>query len=861
MRPVASIEKSPPKREDPVVSQLADARVDAAKIKLSQNRPDEALALLVSALKGAPASPEARDLARDILKETRWNLPALTLKHPLAVEQLAFAAPASLWVSLCGGSGNTTVRWNLEGPQIESVLFPTGDGETRSLIQDPASQALVVERQSVTLLCDAKSLKPIRELGHLPQDLTPSAVIVFSKDGLLMAHPESVSDRSWIWHVRDTATGEIIRSSKPAAADAPRPLAAAIDRDRLRVLAADGGLLEIPISPVAPILATAMPEPVKLLQAQFSRDGNSVLTLQDLGPHEAPAPSIISYGESDDGSLETDALIQRFPWSRHPNLWTSLMKNPQQPPFTMEGNFVNLLTGRHAPLFADSPVTAIAFGGDNVVIGEENGTVTVHRLLPLPAAIAAGPGAGTLDGAALVALQHLSHALAGIRYDEAQRTFTRISPRERVQCFEAVDFNVILPTFPQLDFSALITAFKATEIRTAGPETLLPLSARLARAIATGDPPPEVTAAFQSGDSPAIFAAIQSAGDKGPALATALALALESDHPDWIRACLAQAADLPPLLRRLAQSRVAWLEGRKADALAGWAEVFPDLAENRLREDWDGWEQADFQPALAQLRHCAEAEHTAIRIPENATPEQRAAVAARLIDPATLATVGKPRFAQACLATALALSEHKEEFQSTYQLANTARNLGAAPAPCLRIEALALTGLGDFKNARDRWVELITELPVAAHLPGDYAEAAYTSFENVDGHQAIEILNTGLRRFPEDANFALRAGWVALLTGNSERAYHFLRVGNRIGFPAEKLENATALLAIAAARTGAADDAAAYFGDLLALDPDWENPATADTLDWPEELKSTLKEFTQVEVLPDLLPELAPANP
>ena len=60
-----------------------------------------------------------------------------------------------------------------------------------------------------------------------------------------------------------------------------------------------------------------------------------------------------------------------------------------------------------------------------------------------------------------------------------------------------------------------------------------------------------------------------------------------------------------------------------------------------------------------------------------------------------------------------------------------------------------------------------------------------------------------MHRFPQDANFALRAGWVALLTGNSERAYKFLLDGKRIGFPSDKLENATALLTIAAAQAGA----------------------------------------------------------
>ena len=102
-----------------------------------------------------------------------------------------------------------------------------------------------------------------------------------------------------------------------------------------------------------------------------------------------------------------------------------------------------------------------------------------------------------------------------------------------------------------------------------------------------------------------------------------------------------------------------------------------------------------------------------------------------------------------------------------------------------------------------------------------------------------------MHRFPQDGNFALRAGWVALLTGDAERAYRFLREGKRIGFPPEKLENATALLAIAAERTGAIDDAAVYFEDLLRIDPAWADVRTLDTLDWPEELKATLAGFAR----------------
>ena len=232
-------------------------------------------------------------------------------------------------------------------------------------------------------------------------------------------------------------------------------------------------------------------------------------------------------------------------------------------------------------------------------------------------------------------------------------------------------------------------------------------------------------------------------------------------------------------------------------------------------------------------------------MPENSTPEQRQAVADRLADPETLATVGKPRFALACMRAALAFSAHKENAETTFGLASTARRLGAPAEPCMRAEALALTAMGDYQKAHPIWIELITEHPLDTQIPGDYAEAAYTAFENADPQQAMTILTTGMHRYPQDANFALRAGWVALLTGNSERGYQFLQAGKRIGFPEEKQENALALLTIAAAMSSAYDDATVYFNDLVRLDPAWAELVTLDTLDWPEELKSVLSQFMQ----------------
>jgi tetratricopeptide (TPR) repeat protein len=398
----------------------------------------------------------------------------------------------------------------------------------------------------------------------------------------------------------------------------------------------------------------------------------------------------------------------------------------------------------------------------------------------------------------------------------------------------------------------------------ADPSALDPLQARIARSEPVDPLSPllaEVSAAFQSEESTAVLAAIQNAGPTGPKIARALALALQSERADWIQACLSQAQNLPPVLRQIALSRIAWLQGRKADALAQWTETPPDLRDIRLREDWDGWEQADFNPALEDLIQLLKDQLAAIRIPKNSSPEQRKALANHLAEPGTIATVGKPRFAAACFDLAVMFASLDEEPGMTVKLARTARNLGAPPEACLRAEAGALTALGDFHNARSRWVELITEHPAETLLPTDFTEAAYTAFENEDSRQAIEILNTGIKRFSEDSSFALRAGWIAMLTGNYDRAYHFLRIAKRSGLPQDKIENATAFLVIAASRSGATDEAATYFQDLLLINPDWEYPETVETFDWPEEFKSAIREFTQGPIMPDLLPELEPTNP
>jgi tetratricopeptide (TPR) repeat protein len=841
-----------PSQAAPPPAAAPDFKLAAARVDLAKTRPaDEALALLVSALEADPTSAEALTMATDLLAETRWNLPETSIHHGQAIDLMHFAKPSSLWVSLSGET-NTTVRWNLESMKIEATLFPIAAPPTRSLTVDPSQRSAIIERAGVLLLCNAQTLKPIRDIGPLPEIFSPASVIVFSPDGLLLAHPAFASkdNPALVWQLRDAGTGEILRQSDPQEPHAPLPLAAFLDRRKLRVLHADGSLFEMPVSPAEPAETIPASEPVDLLAAHFATNGGSVLTLMNPGPHRAAELCVMPIEGGDDHSLAPASLLERFAWNRSPGIWSRLLEKPEFARLRIGDRTAHLTMSPHAPVHAGSAITSLAIGGDRIVTGSQDGTLAFFRLLPPPLRNTEAPPAKAPAKPALAALAYLTEALAGLRYDDSQRSFTRSDAGRRMQALEDCDFKALAELIPALDFTPAVNAIQSLNPTTAGPEALLALRERIERSgLKTAASAPgsaelkKLGEVFETSDNEAVIAAIGTAGKQGPAAAKALELALASTHPEWIEACLAQASDLPPLLRKLAVSRIAWLQDRKTDALAGWPDVFPDLKQVRLREDWDGWEQADFSQALEKLRLCVSEELAAIEVPESPTPEQRKAVFERLTDPATVKAVGKARFARACLKAALAFSAFKEETETTFRLATIARNLGEAPAPCLRAEAMALTALGDYQKAHERWIKLITEHPVEQQEPGDYAESAYTAFENADPQQAMAILTTGIHRFPNDANFALRAGWVALLTGNADPAYRFLLTGRQIGYPEEKLENATALLAIAAAQTGAAEDAAVFYQDLMRLDPAWENPETIETLEWPEELKASLRQL------------------
>jgi hypothetical protein len=437
--------------------QLALARVDAAKTWLREYAPDRALATVVTALTTDPECAEAVALARRILAETQWNLPALEFHHALPVTQVAFSPPESLWVGLAEPTAAgvaTAVRWNTAGMKLESVLFPAIGMVSRSMVLGDKDRTLVVQRgtapKTVELLCDAQSLRPICELERLPDGLTGQAVTVSSANGLLLARPGVGEDGAGVWQIRDAATGEIIRSSEPITADQARPVAAHLDAKRLRVVRADGSLWDLPVSPVEAPVGYPAATPLTVLQGRFSADGTTALLL--LGQGEGCAPirqqgafQVAATGGPPVARWQTattapaPAWWEGISWSCESSWWDHLLRdhgNPADPPAIQVAG-QQLVFGRpsRAPVWETEPLTAVTISQDAVVTGTARGVVRVHRLLPLPRAVAA-PADSRLEPATLA---DLSAALTGLRFDATRLEWVRLGELERRQLLAQLD--------------------------------------------------------------------------------------------------------------------------------------------------------------------------------------------------------------------------------------------------------------------------------------------------------------------------------------------------------------------------------------------------------------------------------------
>lgn len=840
---------SAPTADSPLVGLHSTLANTLVALAASHDSGDESLALLVQSLTVNPSSTKARDQAEHLLTSTRWHLPEIRIQHPSPIDRIHFPAPGQLWVGLCGqnaqsGAYSTVARWNLETMQIESVLFPSQDSTTRSLVLDPALRRAVIERAGMLLLCDAQTLKPIREIGALPDFVNPSVAIVFSQDGLLFAHPavESHSDPIARWLIRDSLAGEIIREISLDHPTPPAPLAAHLDSRSLRVIHQDGSLIRIPISPVETIEVTSPPQPVQLTHALITPNGNNTLVRQIHPPGDCDT-KFLHPGNRGDFSLTNESLLHSFPWNGHIGIWSGLFHG------RIEGRSRSTrYDSTHAPARTATDITAIALCGNRLVTGEERGFLTIHRILPKPLPTHSNQEPSPFDTSTLTALRHLSIALGGISYNPEFSSFTRHAAKERFQAFQNCDFTTLAKVFPGWDFSPIAREIESLQPLSLTPDALGILENRLAR-LSEQSTFPEIEEAFANADEEKIFTSIQNSSPSGAQAATCLHLALASARPAWISRCIESFTGLPPLLTRIAHTRVHWLENRKADAIAAWPDPFPDYDHIRRTEDWDGWESVDFRIAFEQVRQSVAEELSRLIVPANATKEQRDATYSHLTDESTLASIGRTRYARACLEAATRFASFPGETERTFELAKIARAMGAPPAPCLRAEALALTALQDHARARDRWIELITHQPVADHQPGDYAEAAYSSFENGDPTQAMAILATGMHRYPHDSAFALRAGWIALLTAHPDAAYRFLLAGHRTGWPADQAAYACALLTIASFQSGAPEESTVWHQQLLGIDTSWRDEKFITSLNWPDELKAVLRHLAEHAVV------------
>jgi tetratricopeptide (TPR) repeat protein len=752
----------PPAREsvsqpaNPIVQQLAAARLDLAKGFLEKKQTGPALLLLVGSLEADPTFQESVQLIRTLLAETRWNYPAAEIDAGFPIEH-ARVSGNHLWLATSDPEGfNATSRWNLTTLRAEAVLFPRKREITSGIFVSPDATRLIVNRgdgpRTTSLLCDAITLKPIATLADQTGPL-PNRV-VFSADNLLFSQAISNAE-GFTWDLRDLATGEILRShTLPADASV---VFASLNRTGLKLILDDRTQIEVPLSPLEDPRVTKLP------------------STDPFRKSEPPSPLIV------DGS-----------------------------------------------------------------------TVEIPRRIPLPKTTGRDLGPLKFNPERLSSLKFLAETLTGLHFNLETREFEQLPPSRRSSLIDFCHYPADL--LPGLDFTNVIADLKTNRFRESPPDAAFVLRDRVDRAspeppktlaLQSDAPAPPtaidlITATFKSGDNEKILAAIPGLPAHSPAAAMAFRLALESDKPGWIAACIEANKQLPPLLLRFALSRLAWLENRKAEAVSAWRDGFPDLETSRRTEDWNGWETADFTPVFAAFLTTVRTELASYEIPETSSGDERHSIAEKLLDPSTTKAIGKERQAASCLAAARIQSTVPGETEKTLDLLTRARELGASPSECLRTEAVTHMTAENFPKAHECWISLISDFPVETHQPRDYTEAAYTAFETGNEEQALAILGTGMTRFKGNVDYAYRAGWISLLTGRHHQAYEFLMIGERVGYPDDQIEKATAMLAIAASESGQGEDARIFFDHLIAFDPSWAQPDPPKADGWPMELKAAL---------------------
>ena len=395
---------------------LAAADLDAGAARVAAGSPDEALPYLLAALESDPKNLEAQILLLETLRGTAWNFPELKLKHPLPLRALSFGKDRdTLFAAMDGASRgpdfNTTLRWDLQKASIEGMLSPTWGEATLTLSTAPGGKRLIFQRTDKfpdADLCDAETMRIITRLPVTKAHKIPPTCFAWSPDGLLLAFAaqpdkDAAAASPYVWRIIDTTRGKMIRESEPVSGGSA-PLAAELDSTRLRVISADGSLLEMPINPMAPVLrGEASPNDFEF--AVFSPDGSQVLAKVDGNDDESPCKVFGVAAKPDEVKLELQsaddaaeyswtnsaALIRRFPWTRTSSpLWSNYAAHARgsTPPLQVEASCLESRgiggtdQAPRAPVRADARIESAAFSDNRIAVGTAAGTLDIREVLP-----------------------------------------------------------------------------------------------------------------------------------------------------------------------------------------------------------------------------------------------------------------------------------------------------------------------------------------------------------------------------------------------------------------------------------------------------------------------------------------------
>ncbi|QJE96469.1 hypothetical protein [Luteolibacter luteus] len=398
---------------------LAAADFDAGAARVSAGSPDEALPYLLSALEGDPKNLDAQVMLLETLRHTAWNFPEIELQHPLPVRMLAFGSHRDMLYaatdSSSSGEGfNSTLRWDLQKTSIEAILAPRWGEITLTLSVAPNAKRLVLQRDYKFLgdadLVDAVSMKMLTRLPVSRSHKIPATCFAWSPDGLLFAYPaktdaDGPAASAYVWRILDSTSGKTLLETEPLAPASAAPLASTLNRERLRVVFADGSVTEYPVNPTAAVLTgKTLDTPFDF--AIFSPDGSKILTSTRRDDHEPQAAetyavitkpeegqlSIESVGfAADDDWTGTAAITERFPWARWESpFWEKVAGDARENslPLKVEGSRLEVTDidgvdhAPRAPIHAESQIECAAFFGSRVALGTASGQLAIHEVLP-----------------------------------------------------------------------------------------------------------------------------------------------------------------------------------------------------------------------------------------------------------------------------------------------------------------------------------------------------------------------------------------------------------------------------------------------------------------------------------------------